>query len=216
VTALDVQRLPGAGGFVLGNDIRILGRRAHRGHVAQARRCAADVEERQPDGASYRRVRVRAGTESVVPGVDAELARHRAVDDDERRAGMGGRLHAVEIHGLLAHRLQREEVQREVLRLAARHDGVCREPHRRRLPVARGDLRYRLLPWPVAPREHRFHARGGRRHDRQPVSPAAVGDERVDRVEVVVGLDGRARCLEEFPKIAHFCPCCPLPFTPDA
>src|SRR5262249_53289763 len=86
--ALDVQRLPGARGLVLGDEVGILRRRAHGRHVGEPGRRATDVEERKPDGAPYRRVRVRPGAERVVPGVDAELAHYGTVDDDEGRAGM--------------------------------------------------------------------------------------------------------------------------------
>ena len=201
--ALDVQRLPRALGFVLGDEVAVLGRRAEGRHVAGLRNRAADVDQREPDRAADRRVAVGAGAERVVAAVDAEFARDRAVDDHQRRAQMGGGLHAVEVELLLAHRLDGEHVERKIFGTAARHHRVGGEPQWRRLAPARRNFRDRFIPRTVAVGEHLLDARVGRRHDRQAVGPAALEIERVDRFEIVVGVDARAFGFQQVGEIAH-------------
>ncbi|MNC85936.1 hypothetical protein D3C83_15610 [compost metagenome] len=129
--------------------------------------------------------------------IDVELLRHRPVDDHQRRAQVRRRLDRVEVERLLAHRLDREHEQRKIFRPAARHHGVGGEPQRRRLAVARRHLRHRLVPRPVAVREHSLDTRRGRRNDGQAVAPAAGPHQFVHRVEIVLGLEARARHLKQ-------------------
>src|SRR6185369_3982369 len=202
--ALDMQRLPRTRCLVFRDQVAELRRRAKRRHVAQRRNCAADIHQRQADRAAYRRVAARARAERVMPRIDAELERDRAVDYHERRAQMRGRLHAVQVERLVAHRLDREHEQRKIIRRAPRHYGISREAQWRRFAIARRHFRDRLIPRPVAVSEHCFHALGGRRNDRQAVAPSALHVQPVDRVEIVVRVDARVLGIQEVGEIAHY------------
>ncbi|MNC85524.1 hypothetical protein D3C83_11280 [compost metagenome] len=127
-----------------------------------------------------------------MPGVDVQLPRHRPVDDDKRRAQVRRRLNRVKVERLLAHRLDREHEKRKIARFASRHYSIRSEPQRSRLAVAWCDFRNRLMPGAVAVGKHVAHALRGRRHDRQSVTPAALANQLVHRVEIILGLDGRA------------------------
>ena len=61
----------------------------------------SDIEHREPHRAADRRVSLITGTERIVSAVHANLFRERAVDDDHRRAGMRGRVDAVEIEAFI-------------------------------------------------------------------------------------------------------------------
>jgi hypothetical protein len=195
--ALDVERLPRARCLVLGGKIGVLRRRAESGHVAERGDRTTDVDQHEPDRAPDGGVGLPAGTERVVAGVDVQLLRHRTVDDDEWRAEVRRRLDAIEVERFLAHRLDRSHEQRKILRPAARHHGIGGEPQRRRLAVARRDLRHRLIPGAVAVRQHALDAARRRRHDGQAVAPAAAAHELVHRVEVVLTFEACARGLEQ-------------------
>ena len=98
-TALHVQRLPRAVSLVLGHAVAVLRRRAEGRHITGPRNSAADIDEREPDCASYGRVALPSRPERVVSRVDVELFRYRTVDDDKRRAQVGRGLQRIKLNG---------------------------------------------------------------------------------------------------------------------
>jgi hypothetical protein len=81
-----VQRLPWTRSFILGDAIRVFGGRTVRGHVADARNGAADIQQRKPHSASDRGIRLHARSKGVVARVDSKLPCHRTIENEERRA----------------------------------------------------------------------------------------------------------------------------------
>src|SRR5262249_12294757 len=174
------QRRPGRAVVPLGDAVGELGRTPLRRHVVTARPAATHVHEDQPQGAADGGVGAEAWAEEARARVHADGRPHRATHDDERRYGMRGRLHAVEIEDGLEDGLDRSHHDGEVRGLAARHDRVDGELLDARLAPdgrhhaqhAGGTLR--------TGREHGADTLGSRWHDGQAVAPLALDEFRVD------------------------------------
>jgi hypothetical protein len=175
-----------------------LGRAPLGRHVVAPRPATADVQEGQPERAADGGVGAEAGAEEAGASVHAHRAPVRPVDDHERRHRMGRGLDAVEVERGIQHRLRRGHDDREGARLRTGHDGVDREllqravtPERRHDPERLGG---------IGAREHARDARGGGRHDGEPVAPLPADELRVDLVLVQLelpdgGLGRRHRAL---------------------
>src|SRR5581483_7636962 len=101
--ALDMERLPAGPGqlrFVLGDTEAELAGVAVGGLVALVGAAASQVREDQADRAADRRVGAEALAEDVRAGVEPDPADDRPVHDRQRRAGVGGRLDAIEVEAL--------------------------------------------------------------------------------------------------------------------
>src|SRR5262245_60877416 len=85
-----VQRLPGRRLLVLRAAVAVLAGVTERGPVHRARPRAADVHQREPDGAADHSVGPAASPERVGAGGHAELLGDRTVYDDERSTWMRG------------------------------------------------------------------------------------------------------------------------------
>ena len=192
-----MQRLPWAPGLIFGDAVGVLRRRSEGGHVAHAGDGAADVDQRKAYGAPDGRIALRARPEDVVSRIDAQFFSHRTIDNDQGGGWVSRGLDAVEVERLFAHGFDGEHDERKIFRTAARHHRVGSEPQWCRRAIARRDRANWFVPRTVAIGQHPFHAFGRRRHDGQTVAPAALTVQVVDRVEIVVRLDGGALALEQ-------------------
>src|SRR6266851_2702225 len=186
--ALDRERFPARALLVLGEAIAELAGVAEGGAVDLLRPAFADIADHQLQRAADRGVGTIALAQRVALGVHPDAAAHRAVDHDDRPGEHRRRQHPVHRKALVEHRFDRRQHDRQVFRLAPRHHHVDRDlldlrPSERRrhqpddlLRVARGAV------------EHAQDALLGRRHQRQPVRPAAR-EHRLLLVLVLADLD---------------------------
>ena len=181
--ALNMQRIPRALFFILGNAVGVFARMAERGLVGHTRNRAANVGKNQLDGAADRGVGAIALAEHVGAAVHAEREAGRAVYHHQRRRQVGRTLHAVQIKRRVGHRLDRRDDDRHVLGQATRHHAVDGNLFDRRLAPARRNLGDQGGGGQRGAGQHRRDPRLGRRHHRQAVSPALVMAklERIDR-----------------------------------
>ena len=181
--ALDVQRLPAAQLFMLADAGADLPRLAERRHVDLAGPAAADVADHELQGAANRRVGARSLTEDVRPAVEPDRVADGSVDDDERADEVGGGQHAVQVERIGAGRFHRGDDHREVLGLAAGHDGVDGDL----LDGGRSEIGRHVGHYlggrPRRAGEHPRDARLGRRHHRQAVGQALLV-QKLERIEV--------------------------------
>ncbi len=134
-------------------------------------KAAADVPQHEAQRTPDRRRSTAAMAEGTFLDVEPELFNCRTADDNQRRARMRRRLHAIEIEPFLEHRLDRSDHDRHVLRLAARHHAVDRDFFDGRNTVAR---RHHADDFPgiaLEVLENALDRAARRRHDRQTVGP---------------------------------------------
>src|SRR5947209_2736527 len=96
-----MKRLPWILFFIISDAIGKLTGVAQRGHVNAVRASAANIEQDQLQGASQSAVGLGHVAENILPRPEAKLLTHRAVDHDQRRGKMRGRLHAMNIEALI-------------------------------------------------------------------------------------------------------------------
>ena len=176
-TALDVEGVPVAALFELGEAESELPRLTERGAVDFARAAAAHVSDHQLHGAADGGVRAVPLAEDVHLVVHADTVANRTVDDDHRRGEVGGGEDAVHVELFGGDRLDRGDHDREVLWFAPGHDGVDRDLlncHRSEVRRHHGD---HLLGVALCASEHAHHALGRRRDHRQAVRQALVEHE---------------------------------------
>ena len=172
VAAFDVPRFPWAVGFIFGKTVAVLGRGAQGGAVEVARLGAGHVGHHQPHGPPDGGVAAPALPHGVVAGVDVQFARDGAVDDDHRRAGMGGRQDAVQIEGVVRQGLDGGDDDGQIPGQAARHDGVDGDFLHTGLSLARRQGGNDLVRRQVRVGQHVLHGLRRRRHDGQAVGQA--------------------------------------------
>ena len=116
-------------------------------------------------------------TEDVVARLHADRATNRTVHHDHGAHRHGGGEQPVHVEGVGAGGLDGGEDHRQVLGLAAGHDGVDRRPSRRCTgPGPAGRPRPPRRALRVVPLEHGHHALLGGRHQRESVGPPAGED----------------------------------------
>ena len=181
---LDVQRLPRVGVFMLADAEGVLAGVAVLAEIDFRRDGAAEVDQDQPHGPADGGVGPPARSEDAVAVVDPEPLDDGAVDDDQRRAGMGRRLAMRQPVGRLRHRLDRGDQHRKIFGLTAGHHRVDGDLPQRRL--AHGGRNDGDEGVGVAPRhagEQPIDALRRRRHDGQSIGPALFIEVVIDRIE---------------------------------
>jgi len=168
-----LQRRPRALRLVLGKAKRIAPGLAEAGEGDRAGPAAADIVHQQAQRAADRGIGLPAGTEHAEAAIDADLARHRSVDDQHRRDVLVRGLHAAHVEVGIEHALDRGQHHRQIFRPATRHHGVGSDLLDSGEPFQGLDLAQHLGRRPVGEGERLLHPRHGRRHDRQAVAPAA-------------------------------------------
>ena len=134
----------------------------------------ADIADDELQGAADRAVGAVALAQRVALGVHADLAADRAVDDDAPAPTNFVVASTPCIAKMLVeHRLDRRQHDRQVFRLAAGHHRVDRDFFDRRPASAGGTSPTTSCGIAAGAVEHAQHALLGRRHQRQPVRPAA-------------------------------------------
>ena len=191
---LDVERLPGAVLFVLGDAQAVLSGAALGRLVQLVGSHAEDVQDGEAHRPTDGRVGAEARPEDVAPRVEPELGADRTVHDQQGAAagralpGTRGR------PALVDHRLERGQHHGQVLGPASRHGRADSDlAHRGRTPEL-GEADEDLVGIPVRLGEEPLDERGSGRDDRQTVGPAllvAVLDGLEQRVDVDRLLFGR-------------------------
>ena len=141
-----------------------------RAHVEQ-------IDEAKPNRAPDERGRPVAVAERVERPVHPELAARIAVDHDEDGAASGARGGPVQGEFLAQHGGQRGHHDGEVRGQAAGHHCIDRDLFRSNRPRAHRLHAEEVIGRQGGAREARLHRGFGRRHDGQPVRPAAAVEE---------------------------------------
>src|SRR3989454_705959 len=179
-----LTRRPRRRRLVLGDAVRVLPGVAEGRAVLASRPRATDVLEGQTHRAPDHGVGAVALAERVGAGVDPEPRRDRTVDDEERRAGMRGRLDRVEVEARIGERTDRGDDDRQVLGQGARERRVDGDRLEGCHSLARYERRDHLGAVASEAPEDASHALLGRREHGQPVRPALGDGEVLKRVEI--------------------------------
>ena len=174
VAHFDVHRHPRVGGFVLCDAVGVGPGVTEGGLVGLAGNSAAQVDQRQLDGAAYGGVGPPSRPETVVAAVYVELLDSRAVDDEQRRVDAGGAHDAAQVESLVHHGLQGGDDHGHVIGDAAGHYGVDSDALHRGTSAEGRQFGDELVGVAASVGHESAHQVLGGRHDGQAVRPAGL------------------------------------------
>ena len=171
------KAFPRALRHVLSETRGIAYRRAKNSGGRKARNTTAHIQQHQPDRAADRRVRAKARAEAAIAAMHADLPGVRAVDDHERSDPVHRALHAAHIELIAQDQRERTEHDRQIFRLASRHQRVDRNLAHRRHGHRRRHAADDFVGTAPRAAEHPLHALVGRRDDGETVRPFLLEKE---------------------------------------